>query len=101
GIRDDLVTGVQTCALPILGNHFSLFEIAGVRCGALICHEYRYPELYREYKRRGVELMFHSYHAGHVTAERFQAMRDAVGERLQQIGRASCRESVCEGVVAR
>src|SRR5207244_4638981 len=27
GIRDDLVTGVQTCALPILGNHLRLFSI--------------------------------------------------------------------------
>lgn len=42
------------------GNHFSVFEIEGIRCGALIYHDNRYPELYREYKRRGVQLMFHS-----------------------------------------
>ena len=48
------------------GDHFSVFTIKGVRCGALICHDYRYPELYREYKRRGVRLMFHSYHAGNI-----------------------------------
>ncbi len=34
------------------GNHFSVFEIEGVRCGTLICHEYRYPELYREYQKQ-------------------------------------------------
>ena len=45
------------------GSHFTVFDIEGVRCGALICHDYRYPELYREYKRQGVQLMFHSFHA--------------------------------------
>jgi predicted amidohydrolase len=62
------------------GSHFSVFSIEGVRCGALICHEYRYPELYREYKRRGVQLMFHSFHAGNIPPERFRAMQDDVGD---------------------
>lgn len=61
------------------GNHFSVFEIEGVRCGTLICHEYRYPELYREYQKRGVQLVFHSYHAGHIDAERFRQMQEGVG----------------------
>jgi predicted amidohydrolase len=65
------------------GNHFSVFTIEGVRCGTLICHDYRYPELYREYKRRGVQLIFHSYHAGNIPPERFRAMREAVGAELQ------------------
>src|SRR5262245_380198 len=67
------------------GNHFSVFSIADVQFGALICHDYRYPELYREYKRRGVQLMFHSYHAGHVAPERLRAMREGVGARLHRI----------------
>ena len=71
------------------GNHFSVFAIRGVRCGALICHDYRYPELYRAYKRRGVQLMFHSYHAGHVPPKRFQAMRHTVGEHLQKLNPGS------------
>jgi predicted amidohydrolase len=29
------------------GSHFSVFDIKGVRCGALICVDCRYPELYR------------------------------------------------------
>jgi deaminated glutathione amidase len=62
------------------GSHFSVVSIKGVRCGALICHEYRYPELYREYKRRGVQLMFHSFHAGNIPPERFRAMQDDVGD---------------------
>jgi len=65
------------------GNHFSVFSIKGVKCGALICHDYRYPELYRGYKRMGVQLMFHSFHAGNIPPERFRAMREEVGDGLQ------------------
>ena len=61
------------------GDQFAVFDIEGIRCGALICHDYRYPELYREYKRRGVQLMFHSYHAAHIDPARYRAMQDAVG----------------------
>ncbi len=62
------------------GEHFCVFTLRGVRCGVLICHDYRYPELYREYKRRGVQLIFHSYHAGNVGAGRLALMRAQVGE---------------------
>ncbi len=61
------------------GDHFCVFTIKGVRCGALICHDYRYPELYREYKKLGVELMFHSYHAGNISAEFYDFMQRQVG----------------------
>ncbi len=44
------------------GNHATIFEIDGYKCGALICYDYRFPELYRELKRQGVELVFHSFH---------------------------------------
>ena len=40
------------------GRHFSVWSIDGWICGALICYDYRFPELYREYKKRGVQLMF-------------------------------------------
>ena len=71
------------------GNHLSIFAIQGVQCGALICHDCRYPELYRAYKRRGVQLMFYSYHAGHIPPKRFQAMRDTVGTRLHTLNPGS------------
>ena len=61
------------------GDHFTVFSIKGVRCGALICHDYRYPELYRQYKRQGVQLMFHSFHAGHISRERMKSMQAYVG----------------------
>jgi predicted amidohydrolase len=67
------------------GDHFSVFSIKGVRCGALICHDYRYPELYREYERRGARLVFHSYHAGNIAPDRFKAMQDEVGEDLRKL----------------
>ncbi len=64
------------------GSHFARFRIRGVRCGALICHDYRYPELYRAYKREGVQLVFHSFHAGHVTRRGMKALRSQVGARF-------------------
>jgi deaminated glutathione amidase len=67
------------------GNHLSVFAIQGVQCGALICHDCRYPELYRAYKCQGVQLIFHSYHAGHIPPTRFQAMRDTVGACLHTL----------------
>ena len=63
------------------GSHFSVFDLEGVRCGVLICHDYRYPELYREYKRRGVQLVFHSYHAGNVGKRQLAQLEADVGVR--------------------
>ncbi|HEX2806496.1 MAG TPA: carbon-nitrogen hydrolase family protein [Kineosporiaceae bacterium] len=67
------------------GNHLSVFAINGVHCGALICYDVRFPELYREYKRHGVQLMFHSYHAAHLPPERIAANRAAVGDDLLRL----------------
>jgi deaminated glutathione amidase len=71
------------------GNHFSVFDIKGMRCGALICHDYRYPELYREYKRRGVQLMFHSYHAAHISSERLKFMEAQIGAEHHAFSRGT------------
>ncbi|PIB93699.1 carbon-nitrogen hydrolase family protein [Caulobacter sp. FWC2] len=61
------------------GDHFAVFEIAGVRCGVLVCHDYRYPELYRAYHRLGARMMFHGFHAGGLSVERFAEMEAGVG----------------------
>jgi predicted amidohydrolase len=71
------------------GSHFCVFMIRGVRCGVLICHEYRYPELHREYKRRGVQLVFHSYHAGNVTPGRLEGMQRQVGAAHHRLNRGT------------
>ena len=64
------------------GDHFTTFDVSGIKCGVLICHEYRYPELYREYKKRGVEIMFHSFHAGNMNPTRQASMEAEVGEEF-------------------
>ena len=54
------------------GSHFCVFSIGQIRCGVLICHDFRYEELYRVYKKRGVQLMFHSYHNAHSSASKLR-----------------------------
>jgi predicted amidohydrolase len=44
------------------GGYFSVFEINGVTCGILICHDFRYPEVYRDYYTRGVRCVFQSFY---------------------------------------
>ena len=44
------------------GEALITFRARGLTCGLLICHDFRYPELFREYKRRGVDLMLVSFH---------------------------------------
>ena len=44
------------------GEALITFRARGLTCGLLICHDFRYPELFREYKRKGVDLMLVSFH---------------------------------------
>ncbi len=44
------------------GDYLPVFSINGVRCGALICFDLRFPEIYREYRKLGVECIFQSFH---------------------------------------
>lgn len=64
------------------GDHFVVFNIKGVQCGTLICHDYRYPELYREYKKLGVQLMFHSYHAAQWSTDQYNTSAAKVNAEL-------------------
>ncbi len=61
------------------GSHLATVTIRGIRCGFQICHEYRYPELYRTLKSRDVQLVFHSFHAGNAPPKRIAMMRRQVG----------------------
>ena len=54
------------------GSKLVVFKVKGIRCGLQICHDFRYPELYREYSRKGVQLVFHSYHNGGMTAQKIR-----------------------------
>ncbi len=68
------------------GDHFAVFDIRGVRCGIAICHDFRYPELYRQYKKRGVQLMFHIYENAHTKSsmlKRLSEYRNVVPATMQ------------------
>jgi predicted amidohydrolase len=71
------------------GNHLAVFTVKGIRCGVLICYEYAFPELYREYKRRGVQLVFHSFHAGHASPQRVRVMGEEVGRGVHALNKGS------------
>ena len=71
------------------GSHFSVWTIDGVRCGALICYDYRFPELYREYVRIGVQVVFHSFHAANASPGRIKAMGQAIGPRHRSLNPAA------------
>jgi len=71
------------------GDHESVFSIRGVRCGALVCYDFRFPELHRDYKRRGVEVVFHSFHAANIGASRLGAMRRQVGAENHRFNRGT------------
>lgn len=61
------------------GSHFTTWTIDGIRCGALICYDYRFPELYRHYVTLDVQLMLHSFHAGNASLQRVAAIGAAIG----------------------
>ncbi len=47
------------------GNSRQLFEINGIKCGVVICHEgWRYPETVRWAAVRGARIVFHPHHTG-------------------------------------
>jgi deaminated glutathione amidase len=71
------------------GGHLAVWTISGVRCGALICYDYRFPELYRAYKRRGVQLVFHSFHAANASPGKVAAIGDAIGQHLKPLNKAA------------
>ncbi|MDA1349610.1 MAG: carbon-nitrogen hydrolase family protein [Chloroflexi bacterium] len=65
------------------GDHFVTFDINGVKCGLLICYDIRFPELYREYRRMGVQVMFHSFYNARAQGRNIHTtiMRPSLQER--------------------
>lgn len=64
------------------GHRPVTFTIRGIRCGLMICHEWRYPELYREQVRLGSRLVFQSWYDGGLTAEAFREHGQATGSLI-------------------
>lgn len=48
------------------GDHWTLWALNGVKCAALICFDVRFPEVYRELAKRGVEMVFQSFYNARV-----------------------------------
>jgi len=44
------------------GDRFVTFTLNGIACSLLICFDLRFPELYRELYRRGVQCVFQSFY---------------------------------------
>ncbi|RAJ67008.1 putative amidohydrolase [Streptomyces sp. Amel2xB2] len=70
------------------GDHPVVFTVGGVRCATLICYDFRFPELYRDYRRQGVQLVLHSFHAGGLPPGKVAAIREAVGEDVLRFNTA-------------
>lgn len=76
-------------ALYTPGNHACVFSLNDIRLGVLICHEYRYPELYRDYHRQGVQVILHSFHAANVSTSRFAEIEEEVGRENHAVNPAT------------
>jgi len=44
------------------GNRFVIFTVDGVKCSLLICFDVRFPELYRQLHKQGVNCIFQSFY---------------------------------------
>lgn len=44
------------------GNRFMTFDLNGIKCSLLICFDLRFPELYRELYKLGVQCVFQSFY---------------------------------------
>ena len=58
------------------------FKINGFTCGLLICHEWRYPELYREQKKMGTEIIFQSWYDGHLSPVKYKKKGEELGSLI-------------------
>ncbi|MFC7340322.1 carbon-nitrogen hydrolase family protein [Saccharopolyspora griseoalba] len=61
------------------GDHTCTWQVRGVTCSALICYDYRFPELHRDLARRGAQLLLHSFHTGGVPAARLREITAGIG----------------------
>src|SRR5207244_9934762 len=94
---DDLVTGVQTCALPIFGFALENFDAVGKwrtsSDGAPIDPSASFPDGTRFEGVAGLRTLLVSHKEDFVRTLCGKLLAYAIGRGLE-IGRASCRESV-------
>ncbi len=64
------------------GKEAVQFVVNGIRCGVLICHEWRYPELYREQHRHGAVILFQSWYDGNQTVKEYQKKGKDLGSLI-------------------
>ena len=74
------------------GSRFVVFSLRRVKCGLLICHDWRYPELYRQYWKRGVKIIFQSWYDGDLPQGTFKQSGQAHGRVIRATvqGHAAC-----------
>jgi predicted amidohydrolase len=65
------------------GEAFVTFQVREVMCGLLICHDFRYPELFRHYKRLGVQLMLVSFHNAGASLQNYHNYTTWVSTTIQ------------------
>ena len=65
------------------GEAFVTFKVRNVTCGLLICHDFRYPELFREYKKKGVQLMLVSFHMAGMKKKSYDGYNISVPATIQ------------------
>ena len=58
------------------------FKIKNFTCGMLICHEWRYPDLYREQKQLGTRILFQSWYDGNLSAAEFKKQGRELGSLI-------------------
>ncbi len=65
------------------GKRFVTHTLNGVKFGLAICFDFRFPEVYREYLKRGVKLVFNSFYMRDGGAYRVRLMRSVGPAHLQ------------------
>lgn len=69
------------------GDYPVVFNIKNIPCGMLICHEWRYPELYREYYRMGTRIIFQSWYDGGQSTQDYTSGGKQLGEIIMGTAR--------------
>lgn len=77
------------------GSQPVTFKLKGITCGLLICHEWRYPEIYREYLRMGVRVIFQSWHDSGFTKKAYRSEGALLGEVMVASIRDKAANNAC------